>query len=227
MPGRRGCPAFAGHDGTATSHYSAFAAARLRVMTRASRSANARGSSGWSPSSTRASSNSSCAASSLNGRSLVAQLGQRHDQRVARIDLQHRLGGGLDPAGAGEQLFELPVGADVGRDQADRAVGQPVGGAHVRDLVAERLLDEGDESPSRPHRSPALGSLLGVVRGISARSAAPWRHRLERLAVERRRRRSPRSCRPDRPAAAPRRRGRGSLRAAARPSSRSRSSPAR
>ena len=42
------------------------------------------------------------------------------------------------PAGAGQQLLELPVQAGLRRDQADRALGQPLGGAHVGDRVAER-----------------------------------------------------------------------------------------
>ena len=50
---------------------------------------------------------------------------QANDQRVTRIDLQDRLGSGLETAGAAEDFFELAVRPEVGRHQADRALGQP------------------------------------------------------------------------------------------------------
>ncbi len=77
---------------------------------------------------------------------LVLQRSQPPDQSMLRVDLQDRLGGGIEPAGRSQQLLELAVRPAIGRDKADRAVGQAVGGADVGDLVAERGLERLDEA---------------------------------------------------------------------------------
>ena len=43
------------------------------------------------------------------------------------------------------QSLELPIGAMLRRDQADRAFRQPVGGLHVGYSVTEHCLDEGQK----------------------------------------------------------------------------------
>ena len=89
----------------------------------------------------------------------------------------------------GEHLFELAVGAEFGRDQAGDAVGQPVRGAHLGDLVPQRLLEE------RKQRRDLAGRLGRRVRPLDERDrldvGGALAHRLERLAVESRRRRHP------------------------------------
>ena len=54
---------------------------------------------------------------------------------MGRVDLEdgfHPLG---DPPVRGKHFFELPVGAEFGRDKTGDAVGQAVRGAHFGDLV--------------------------------------------------------------------------------------------
>ena len=89
----------------------------------------------------------------------------------------------------GEHLFELPVGAEFGRDQAGDAVGQAVRRANLGDLVAERLLEEGEQ------RRDLAGRFGRRVRPLDERDrldvGRALAHRLERLAVEARGRRHP------------------------------------
>ena len=66
-------------------------------------------------------------------------------QRMAGVDLEHRLGAFAEAAVGGEDLLELAVGGEFGRDQAGETVGQPIGGARFGDLAFERLLEERDQ----------------------------------------------------------------------------------
>ncbi len=89
---------------------------------------------------------------------------------------------------------QRPVGAVLGGDEADGALRQPVGGAHIGDFVAQRQLGEGDET--RRRRGLRLRRLRACRRsGIAARSAAPCVTDLNGLPSKPAPR-SPRSCRP-------------------------------
>ena len=57
---------------------------------------------------------------------LVAEFCQCDDALVTRVDLEDRLGRRIEPAGGAEQPLELPVGAVLRRDEADRAFRQPL-----------------------------------------------------------------------------------------------------
>ena len=46
---------------------------------------------------------------------------------------------------SGQELFELAVGTELGRHEADGAVGQALGGTHVRHCIAKCLLHEREE----------------------------------------------------------------------------------
>ena len=101
---------------------------------------------------------------------------------MARVDLEHGLGGGLEPARAGQQLLELAVHPRIGRDEADRAFGQALGHAHVGHRITERRLHEGDEVVDRLRcRRRRLGAF---GKRDQAEIGKALRHRLERLAVE-------------------------------------------
>src|SRR5499433_4603842 len=78
----------------------------------------------------------------LESQIVIAQRRERHDNVVTRVDFQDRLRGALNTPGAGQYLFQLPVEAGFRRDQADRAVGQPVRGANIRHRLAQRVLDQ-------------------------------------------------------------------------------------
>ena len=91
---------------------------------------------------------------------------------MAGVDFEDRLGALAHPPVRGEHLFELAVGAEFRRDQAGDAVGQAVGGAHVLDLIAERLLEEGEQRRDRRRRLGRRG-LAPSASGIALMSAAP------------------------------------------------------
>ena len=72
--------------------------------------------------------------------------GERDHQRVLGVDLENG-GGGGDPGGvlAGQQALEGQVEAMVAGDQADRRGGEAGRGADIADLIAQGLLEEGDQ----------------------------------------------------------------------------------
>src|SRR5579883_3094670 len=82
----------------------------------------------------------------------------------------------------GEHLFELPVRAEFRRDEAGEAVGQALGGAHLADRVAQRLLEEGEE-----RRDLGRWRFAGWLGALDKRNGfdigGALRDRLERLAV--------------------------------------------
>ena len=122
----------------------------------------------------------------LEGAVAVAKARQRHDQVVARIDLQHRFRARYAAAGAREQLFQRAVRPALGRDEADRTVGEAVGGAHVGHGVAQRELHKGDETGDRLVASGRLFFLLVVEQRDQREIRRALGRRAERLAVERR-----------------------------------------
>ena len=114
------------------------------MISRARRSEKLLASAGRSPSSTRASSRRKARGIFLERVVAVAKFRERRDEAMARIDLE---GTGFcadtprpEPC---EQLFQRAVRAVLGGDEAHRAVGEAVGGAHVGDGVAEGGLDKG------------------------------------------------------------------------------------
>ena len=77
------------------------------------------------------------------------------------VELENGLRPLAEPPVRGKHLFELPVGAEFGRDQTGDAVGQAVGRANLGDLVAQRLLEEGEQ---RRHVAGRLGWSVRALR---------------------------------------------------------------
>src|SRR6516162_3375181 len=119
----------------------------------------------------------------LEGQILIAQRSERYDDVVPRVDFQDRLRGALNAPGAGQYFFQLPIEAGFRRDQADRAIGQPVRGANVRHRLAQRVLDQ-----SQKMRDRLIGLGRRFIRGVEARDErqirCPLRDRFEGLAFK-------------------------------------------
>ena len=76
-------------------------------------------------------------------------LGQRHDRGMARIDLEHwRADRDAGRLLARQEALHRAVEARVG-DEADRTGGEARRFAHILNLIAERLLDDGDQRAGR------------------------------------------------------------------------------
>ena len=141
--------------------------------------------------------------------------GEPLDQPVPRVELEDALGGGVELAVLLQQPLEMHVDVALVGDQADRAVGQPLGAAHVLDRVAERQLEDRDQAGELRRRLRLFGRVLLVFGRLDlVEIDAAAGRRFERLFLVGADRRRPRTRRSGRSAAAPRRRGRGSLRAA-------------
>ena len=119
----------------------------------------------------------------LESQVVLAERCECHDDRVARVDFQYRLGGDLETSRAGQELLQLTIEPGFRRNQAHSAIGQAVGGADVRHRLAQRLLDEGNKI-----RHCLIGLRGRLFLGIDARDERqirrPLGHRLERLALE-------------------------------------------
>ena len=75
---------------------------------------------------------------------------------AARVELAMRF----------QQSFEMHVDIALVGDEAHRAVGQPLGAAHVLDRVAERQLEDRDQAGELGRR---LRLLLGIFRLLGRR----------------------------------------------------------
>jgi hypothetical protein len=87
---------------------------------------------------------------------------ERLDQSVAHVELEDGLGAGA-AAGPGEQALEPAIGPVPACDQAGGAVGEALGGAYLRHLLAERAFYRLD------HTGISIRCWLGVRGLIKAR----------------------------------------------------------
>ena len=95
----------------------------------------------------------------LRGAGVADRGGQAFDQPMPRVELEDPLRGSVELAVLLQQPFEVHVEIAFVGDEADRAVGQPVGAAHVLDRLAERQLEDRDQAGE-------LGRRLGLVGGV-------------------------------------------------------------
>ena len=110
------------------------------------------------------------------------QLAEAGDQGMAGIDLEDALGGFRKLAVLLEEALEMHVEVALVGNEADRAVGEAVGDAHVLYRVAQRKLEERDEARDRAvglgiRRLLLLGGAELVEIGLAAR------HRFENVGL--------------------------------------------
>ena len=89
--------------------------------------------------------------------------GEALDQAVARIELEDALGAGVELAVLLQQPLEVHVDVALIGDQAHRAVGQPLGAAHILDRVSQRQLEDRDQAGELGRRLGLVGGRLCVV----------------------------------------------------------------
>src|SRR5271165_2006117 len=106
---------------------------------------------------------------------------ERRRHRMGRVDFEDGLGAFGEAPMRRQHLFQLPVGAEIRRDEAGDAVGQAVGGADLRDLLLQRLLEEGEEGRDLAGRLGRRRRTLDERDRLDVGCALA--HRLERLAV--------------------------------------------
>ena len=100
---------------------------------------------------------------------------------MARVEFQHRLDAAASPPSGGQQPLQLPIHRLIRGDQTHRALGQPLRRTHVRDLIGQRLLGEGDEAADL--RRGLRRRRLALGQRDQAQIGQTLRHRLERLAL--------------------------------------------
>ena len=114
---------------------------------------------------------------------VFAERRERDHKLVPRIDLQDRLRRRVQPACSRQQLFQRPVGARIRSNQADRAVGEPVRGAHFGHRVAERNLHESQKVLDRIMQLRRR-RLLRIEQRNERQIGRALGHRFERFALE-------------------------------------------
>ena len=151
---------------------------------------------------------------------VVAELGQRRDQAVARVDLQDRLRSPTPPGRSRRAAF--PASGPGRLRAATRQTALSVSRSEARTSETASpsvVFDEGEEAASRRRSLRALASSLasssGICGEVRPRPASPTGTACRRTTAAA----GPQAVDHDRTAAGPRCRGRGSLRDAGEASS--------
>ena len=103
---------------------------------------------------------------------LVAEFCQCDDALVTRVDLEDRLGRRIEPAGGVEQPLELPVGAVLRRDEADRALVRRCD-SFTSDTASPSDVFTKARKVATCEVDASSGFFSPSGSGISVRSAAP------------------------------------------------------
>ena len=82
---------------------------------------------------------------------------------MARVELEDPLRAAVELAVLLQQPLEVHVDIAFLGDEAYRAVGQPLGAAHILDRIAERQLEDRNEAGELGGRLALVGFGLGVV----------------------------------------------------------------
>ena len=118
----------------------------------------------------------------MRGATLSDRCGEPLDQLVPWVQLENPLGAGVELPVLLQQALQMHVHVAFVGDEADGAVGQAVGAAHVLDRLAERQLEDRDETGELGRRRRALLFFRRERRDlVEIRAAA--RRRFERLVL--------------------------------------------